>query len=230
MSLWEVFRHPLYTDASSDDRVRIQVASACRRYDYEQDHDSLGRHFPQAVVQLRGRRVLDLGCFAGGRLVAWTERFDFASARGIDISETFAEAGTRFTEIRATQSCALSGERKPRFDVGVLVCARAPEGVGTLSVSQRDHDSPVSRDPARSGMDGEELGHRPRVLRRATCATATVSPRSRARASPGEAPRDRGDVSWSRLLRPGALGESHALGAPRSPVRVRPFRWLQSGT
>lgn len=119
LSLWEVFRHPRYTQASPAEQARLQLASARWRYEYERDSDSLRRYFPTTVDRLQGRRVLDLGCFTGGRLVAWAERYGFATATGIDINPTFAEAGARFAATRASEPDGLAEERMPRFDVGV---------------------------------------------------------------------------------------------------------------
>lgn len=119
LSLWEVFRHPSYTGASPDAQARMQLASAAWRYEYEQGADSLERYFPAHAGQLRGRRVLDLGCFTGGRLVAWAEKYGFASATGIDINPVFAEAGRRFASARAAQLPPGVTPIPFRFDVGV---------------------------------------------------------------------------------------------------------------
>jgi SAM-dependent methyltransferase len=120
LSLWEIFRHSRYLDASADERSRIEMESAKWRYEYEAQHDSLERYFPEAVPLLRGQRVLDLGCFTGGRLVAWAERHGFETSTGIDINPLFAEAGRKFAESRALDKVSgLSGRRTPRFDMGV---------------------------------------------------------------------------------------------------------------
>jgi SAM-dependent methyltransferase len=117
LSLWEVFRHEHYTKARPEEQARLQLASSRWRYEYEMQSDSLQRYFPTALDALPGARVLDLGCFTGGRLVAWAEKYSFLTATGIDINPIFAEAGRRFADERAAQS----PQHQPlaRFDTGV---------------------------------------------------------------------------------------------------------------
>jgi ubiquinone/menaquinone biosynthesis C-methylase UbiE len=47
-------------------------------------------------LKLSGQRVFDLGCYCGGRAVAWAERYDLAHVAGIDIHPAMAGAGNRF--------------------------------------------------------------------------------------------------------------------------------------
>ena len=48
--------------------------------------------------ELRGKSVLDLGCFTGGRIVYWKERYEFGETKGIDINPVFEEAGRLFAK------------------------------------------------------------------------------------------------------------------------------------
>lgn len=86
-----------YANASEAERDQILIASARSRYDYEHDIEFFSKYFPDVdPAEFRGKRLLDLGCFTGGRLVHWVERYGFVNARGIDIDERFERAGYLF--------------------------------------------------------------------------------------------------------------------------------------
>jgi 2-polyprenyl-3-methyl-5-hydroxy-6-metoxy-1,4-benzoquinol methylase len=120
IDLAEVFCMAEYRCGTPDDRRRLQLQSAEYRYQYESELCFLEKYFPQVPQdQLRGKRVLDLGCFTGGRLVHWTERYGFATATGIDIEPVYAQAGRRFARARGIQAnfATCHGEALP-FESG----------------------------------------------------------------------------------------------------------------
>ncbi len=119
LALSEIFHHPRYTRGSLDEKAQIQLESARFRYDYEQEADRLSFYFPGVPGELHGKRVLDLGCFTGGRLIAWAEKYGFATSDGIDVAPVYIEAAMRFAALRAAQPGGLGGPRMPRFVVGV---------------------------------------------------------------------------------------------------------------
>jgi ubiquinone/menaquinone biosynthesis C-methylase UbiE len=111
LSLWEIFNHESYTAATVAQKKVIQLQSAQFRYDYEKQDCLFKHYFPQLDTnQFRGKSVLDLGSFTGGRLVYWVERYGFVGARGIDINPLFAEAGTSFAAGKGLNT---------QFDTGV---------------------------------------------------------------------------------------------------------------
>lgn len=113
LSLFEIFHHPSYTEATPERKAEMQLASARFRYRYEEGSDSLAKYFGDGIslLSLRDRRVLDLGSFTGGRIVYWKERYGFGPTRGIDIDPLFAEAAARFAAERGLTDIS--------FDTGV---------------------------------------------------------------------------------------------------------------
>jgi SAM-dependent methyltransferase len=101
LSLWEIFRHDEYTQASTEKQNRIKQQSAQYTYDYENHICFFDKYFPNVSSnELHKKTILDLGSFTGGRLVYWMERYDFYEGRGVDINPIFAEAGNSFAKDR----------------------------------------------------------------------------------------------------------------------------------
>jgi SAM-dependent methyltransferase len=97
--LSEVFQHPLFTDGSEVDRERIMRVSSESRYEDEKAFP-WDNYFGQSVKPWVTGDALDLGCFTGGRAVAWAERYEPRSIAGVDVDEIFIEAAQRFAESR----------------------------------------------------------------------------------------------------------------------------------
>ena len=112
--LSEVFRHPLFTHGSAKARERIMRQSSATRYDDEMAYP-WENYFGRPVGGWVQGDVLDLGCFTGGRAVAWWERYRPSSMAGMDVDEVFIEAARRFAESRAVpaQFRVGFGERIP---------------------------------------------------------------------------------------------------------------------
>ena len=115
--LSEVFRHDVFTRGSAEERGDIMLRSSATRYDDERtfpwDH-----YFGRPVNEWVRGDVLDLGCFTGGRAVAWWERYRPRSIAGVDVDGVFIEAARRFAADRAVpaefrEGC---GERIPWED------------------------------------------------------------------------------------------------------------------
>lgn len=66
---------------------------------------------------VKGAHALDLGCFTGGRAVAWSRRYGLASISGIDTTDVFIEAAKAFAEREKVPATFVvgRGERLP-FD------------------------------------------------------------------------------------------------------------------
>ncbi|KKK63174.1 hypothetical protein LCGC14_2996930 [marine sediment metagenome] len=98
-SLWEIFKREEYTKATPKKQNEVKLQSAQFQYDHESNCCLIENKFPVISPQeLRGKSVLDLGCFTGGRIAYWKERYEFGEARGIDINPIFQEAGGLFAE------------------------------------------------------------------------------------------------------------------------------------
>jgi SAM-dependent methyltransferase len=94
----ELFRHERFVLAPEDERRAIMRASSQRKYAEETAYP-WDRYFGVDLTPfLTGRVVLDLGCFNGGRGVAWCERYKFARLIGIDVAPEFIEAARRFAQ------------------------------------------------------------------------------------------------------------------------------------
>ncbi len=61
-------------------------------------------HYFGHELKLTGQRIFDLGCYCGGRAVAWGERYGLAHVAGIDIHPAMAEAGNRFAAMRGVSA------------------------------------------------------------------------------------------------------------------------------
>lgn len=97
----EIFHHPKFTDASADERRTIMAQSAASKYQselaYPWDH-----YFGMDLRPLlAGKRVLDLGCFTGGRGVAWIERYGLSHLYGVDVADVFIDAAREFAARRS---------------------------------------------------------------------------------------------------------------------------------
>jgi SAM-dependent methyltransferase len=107
--LQEVFEHPYFVGADHETRKAVMLASAQSKYEGELRYP-WDQYFEIPITTLlRGKDVLDLGCFTGGRTVAWNERYDFRSITGVDVLPVYMEAASLFASSRA---CAA------RFRVG----------------------------------------------------------------------------------------------------------------
>jgi len=111
----EVFDHPTFIDGQSSDREKIMNRLSQCRYELEQANpfqDYLG---VDLKAFLRGKSVLDLGCFCGGATVAWAESYEARNMFGIDFRDENVVAAQRFAAhkgVRARFSCA-AGENLP---------------------------------------------------------------------------------------------------------------------
>jgi ubiquinone/menaquinone biosynthesis C-methylase UbiE len=100
-SLQEIFNQREFTEGSIEDKREIMLRSSQHRYDYENEIPFLEKYFGFVNRgEYEGKSVLDLGCFNGGRLVAWKEKYNFGYAEGIDINPVYEEAGKQFANIR----------------------------------------------------------------------------------------------------------------------------------
>lgn len=100
--LSEVFRHPMFVHGTEADRQRIMMESSRSRYEDEQAF-AFDNYFGRSIQPWVTGDVLDLGCFTGGRAVAWLERYRPRSMAGVDVTEPFVEAGRRFAQTKGVE-------------------------------------------------------------------------------------------------------------------------------
>lgn len=120
--LSETFRQDSFTHATKQERERIMLKSSERAYVDELQHP-LDLYFGVNLAPLlKGKVALDLGCFTGGRGIAWAERYQLEKIYGIDIRDIYIEAAKNFAQrkgIEAKFVCS-RGESLPfndeRFD------------------------------------------------------------------------------------------------------------------
>lgn len=92
----EIFNHSRFTHGLEPDRLSMMQRSAETKYESERAYPWDHYFGIDLNPLLRGATVLDLGCFTGGRSVAWAERYDLAHIIGIDVAATFIEAARDF--------------------------------------------------------------------------------------------------------------------------------------
>lgn len=129
LSLNEIFRHDVYRKATPERQVQIRRASSEYRYAEENSKPFWTTYFsnyrlrngssPSAEADyawhLRGRDILDFGCFTGGRGVHWAKQYGIARLYGCDINPIYIQAASEF----ATRS-GIPNEYKVLNDDGTL--------------------------------------------------------------------------------------------------------------
>ncbi len=119
--LQEVFRHRVFLDGDEAARKAIMLESSRSKYEseiaYPWDH-----YFGTSLAPLLAdKTALDLGCFTGGRSVAWFERYGLRFIHGIDVKQEYIDAATQFAATRHIPSHyhVAVGEELP-FEEGEL--------------------------------------------------------------------------------------------------------------
>ena len=96
----EIFNHPLFTNGSEEKRRAIKRNSSRAKYESEMQYP-WDNYFGMSLTPwLKGKCALDLGCFTGGRGVAWAERYGLAHLMGVDVAEPFIAAAREFADSR----------------------------------------------------------------------------------------------------------------------------------
>ena len=109
-ALWEVFRHHSYVSGSIEEQNKIKYSSSKCAYDYENEINFFDKYFPNfSTEELNQKTILDLGCFTGGRVVNWAEKYGTSSADGIDINPIFAESGAIFAKKKGVNANFATG-------------------------------------------------------------------------------------------------------------------------
>ena len=119
--LQEIFDHPRFTQGSEKERRAMMQASALAKYKSELEYPWDHYFGMELRPWLEGKRVLDLGCFTGGRGVAWAERYGVAQLLGVDVAEPYIVAANEFAASRgvAAEFRLARGERLPFADASL---------------------------------------------------------------------------------------------------------------
>jgi len=98
--------------------MQVMIASAREIYDDELQYPCDNYFGRDLAPLLAGKHALDLGCFGGGRAVAWFQRYGLASVSGVDTTDVFIEAAEAFArQKRITAKFTVGrGERLPMQD------------------------------------------------------------------------------------------------------------------
>lgn len=116
--LQEVFNHPVFLNAPEEKRQEIMLQSSKSKYQREISYP-LHNYFGEDLTPyLKGKNVLDLGCFNGGRGIGWFERFKMASITGVDVAQEYIDSATQFAQSKGVpaQYVVAQGEELPFAD------------------------------------------------------------------------------------------------------------------
>jgi ubiquinone/menaquinone biosynthesis C-methylase UbiE len=100
LALQEFFNQKRYTSATPEEQKLFRRQSSQFRWDYEESRSFFDIFFPEQMTDVKGKSILDVGCFSGGRLIYWKCRFGFGDATGMDIDPIYAEAGKEYAEFK----------------------------------------------------------------------------------------------------------------------------------
>ena len=97
--LGEIFNHEVFLGADDNTRQSIMLKSSESKYKSEIEYP-WDNYFGRSLTSLlQGKTALDLGCFTGGRSIAWFERYGLRRIAGIDIKDVYIEAANQFGSI-----------------------------------------------------------------------------------------------------------------------------------
>lgn len=96
----ETVNHKDFINASEKEKRKILFEMARNHYIDDQNYpfDHFFDFFGFSLRKLlTGKKVLDLGCWCGGKTVSWAERWDVKSMHGVDVNKYFIEAAKLFS-------------------------------------------------------------------------------------------------------------------------------------
>lgn len=94
LSFSEIFNHKSFIDADEVSKRKLMLDSAQWRYNYEEKYPFEEIYFKKLNLRelLKDKTVLDLGCFTGGRSMAWVKRYSIKKMHGIDVDNIYIES------------------------------------------------------------------------------------------------------------------------------------------
>ncbi len=100
----QVFRHKYFLDADKDVQREIMLKSAEEKYAMEKFYPWDAFFRANIREQLRGKHMLDLGSFTGGRGMFWYDHYGLDRLTGLDINPIYIEAATLFANKRKSNA------------------------------------------------------------------------------------------------------------------------------
>jgi SAM-dependent methyltransferase len=130
--LSETINHRNFSEATETQKNKILLEMAEAHY-WNDQRKPFDLFYPNISLKqvLRGKVILDLGCWCGGESVSFAERWNVQAMHGIDINSHFAKAASTFSATRKNHSIEY------HFTVGVSE---------TLPYENHVFDAIVSRD------------------------------------------------------------------------------------
>ena len=101
----ETINHKSFIETNEENKEKILFAMAQSHYleDQRKPFDSYFLGYDLKKL-LAGKKVLDLGCWCGGKSVSYAERWNVKSMAGIDINEYFIKAARLFSRQRENKN------------------------------------------------------------------------------------------------------------------------------
>jgi len=144
-TLRERFNLREFTEGTREDRDRFMLAVAHSRYLNECEmhvHHLFGLPHACLTSLLHGKTVMELGCFAGGSVVAHAEAYDIGLMYGVDIDDNFIAAAQLYTAGRANRFRFLSGAGEmiplPDETCDAIITQDTIEHVGDVSATLKE--------------------------------------------------------------------------------------------
>ena len=104
VAMTEIFNHTHFTDSDEATQNSIMYSSSMLRYEDEISYPIDNYFNSDLKPMLENCSVLDLGCFTGGRSIAWYERYKLRHVTGIDIRDVYIQASKQFASSRNANS------------------------------------------------------------------------------------------------------------------------------
>lgn len=96
----EIFNNDSFLNATEATQKSIMLKSSEAAYKSELDYPWELYFKRELKPMLEGKIALDLGCFTGGRGIAWHERYNLKHLSGIDVKQVFIDAANQFVSDR----------------------------------------------------------------------------------------------------------------------------------
>lgn len=102
----ELFDHPDYVKLSPEARQEIGQRWAAALYEQEKKRPLFEEYFHGLDLSaiFKKSTMLDIGCYIGGKTVAWGERYGATAVHGIDIEQKFIDVANQFAVAKGARA------------------------------------------------------------------------------------------------------------------------------
>ena len=112
----ELFRTDLFRNATIREKEFMMLESSKKRMSYEKRHPFDTYFKIPLSSHLRGKTILDLGCFTGGRTIEWALRYKPGKIVGVDVNADYVKGAQLFAaHTNVNASFALTDEKEIPF-------------------------------------------------------------------------------------------------------------------